>query len=391
MIHMPKGANVLKDLLSHKEKLKKAASSVKLSEECSAVIQRSLPQKEGDPGSFTLPCLIGPLAVKNTLANLGASINLMTHSLFLRLGIFELKPTRMSIQLVDRSFWKWMRTIILGRPFFATARAVIDIHEGKLSLRVKNETVTFNIGKYMRYRYSRNDYLYCADHTAKLVHEQWVDTVDHDGKWIETEKEDNPEEIRAVSFYPRQEPIEPLEWKALEIENEQLPVVISSTLSAHEKTKLLEIPDSSQGRITPTLQYLVYSEDESNYNYCMMYKNQKYDIDNAMEMRNKPGSAGSVVERNRPVFFNESDQQSSRESKNTCGEVGGVEKMSSAGSKFIVRGEEYLEGCVGAGGGEINEGRYDFGVSKSLLGEILGVVIGESGGVIFRDDGGVVW
>ncbi|GJR65852.1 hypothetical protein Tco_0011917 [Tanacetum coccineum] len=62
MIHMPKGAKVLKDLLSHKEKLKKAASPVKLSEECSAIIQRSLPQKEGDPGSFTLPCLIRPLA-----------------------------------------------------------------------------------------------------------------------------------------------------------------------------------------------------------------------------------------------------------------------------------------------------------------------------------------
>ncbi|GJX72437.1 hypothetical protein Tco_0309608 [Tanacetum coccineum] len=67
MIHMPKGAKVLKDLLSPKEKLEKEASSNKLSEECSAVIQRSLPQKEGDPGSFMLPCL----TVKNALADLG--------------------------------------------------------------------------------------------------------------------------------------------------------------------------------------------------------------------------------------------------------------------------------------------------------------------------------
>ncbi|GJY95404.1 reverse transcriptase domain-containing protein [Tanacetum coccineum] len=100
---MPKGAKVLKDLLSHKEKLEKAASSVKLSEECSAIIQRRLPQKEGDPRSFTLPYLIGPLAVKNALADLGASINLMPHSLFRRLGIYKLNPTRMSIQLADRS------------------------------------------------------------------------------------------------------------------------------------------------------------------------------------------------------------------------------------------------------------------------------------------------
>nr|GEV86334.1 hypothetical protein [Tanacetum cinerariifolium] len=83
--------------------------------------------------------------------------------------------------------------------------------------------------------------------------------------------------------------------------------------------------------------------------------------------------------------------RSSRESKNACGEVGGVEKISSTGSKFIVRGNECLEGCVGADGEEVNEGRDDFEVSKSLLGKIPSVVIGESGGETFRDDGGAVW
>ncbi|GJV35053.1 hypothetical protein Tco_1407530 [Tanacetum coccineum] len=67
-IHI-KGAKVLKDLLSHKEKLEKVASSVKLNKECFAIIQKSLPQKEGDTGSFTLPCIIGPLAVKNAVRN----------------------------------------------------------------------------------------------------------------------------------------------------------------------------------------------------------------------------------------------------------------------------------------------------------------------------------
>nr|GEZ91197.1 hypothetical protein [Tanacetum cinerariifolium] len=59
---MPKGSKVLKDLLSHKEKPEKAASSVKLSEESLVVIQRSLTPKE--------PCLIIPLAVKNALFEL---------------------------------------------------------------------------------------------------------------------------------------------------------------------------------------------------------------------------------------------------------------------------------------------------------------------------------
>ncbi|GJX14690.1 hypothetical protein Tco_0206448 [Tanacetum coccineum] len=68
--------------------------------------------------------------------------------------------------------------IIFGRPFLATARTVIDVHEGKLSLRVRSEVVTFN--------------------TAKLVQEQWVDTVDHDGKWIEAEEERDPKEVRVI-------------------------------------------------------------------------------------------------------------------------------------------------------------------------------------------------
>nr|GEV29939.1 DNA-directed DNA polymerase [Tanacetum cinerariifolium] len=44
--------------------------------------------------------------------------------------------------------------IILGRPFLATARAVIDVHKGKLSLRVRSETVTFNIGKSMKSKHT---------------------------------------------------------------------------------------------------------------------------------------------------------------------------------------------------------------------------------------------
>nr|GEV71519.1 hypothetical protein [Tanacetum cinerariifolium] len=48
--------------------------------------------------------------------------------------------------------------------------------------------------------------------------------------------------------------------------------------------------------------------------------------------------------------------RSSSESKNTCREVGGVEKMSSTRSKLMVRGKKCLEGCVGAGGGEVCEG-----------------------------------
>ncbi|GKC53127.1 putative nucleotidyltransferase, ribonuclease H [Tanacetum coccineum] len=67
----------------------------------------------------------------------------------------------------------------------------------------------------MKSKHSRNDYLYCAYHTAKLVQEQWVDIVDHEGEWTKEEEGDDPNEVLAVSFYPRIEPVEPLEWKAI--------------------------------------------------------------------------------------------------------------------------------------------------------------------------------
>ncbi|GJS60278.1 hypothetical protein Tco_0655062 [Tanacetum coccineum] len=69
-------------------------------------------------------------------------------------------------------------------------------------------------------------------------------------------------------------------------------------------------------------------------------------------------------------------KRSSKESNNACEEVGGVEKISSTRSKLMVCSEECLEGCVGAGGGEVSGGGDDFRVSKSLLGcEILELVM----------------
>nr|GFC69092.1 hypothetical protein [Tanacetum cinerariifolium] len=56
----------------------------------------------------------------------------------------------------------------------------------------------------------------CANDTAKIVQEQWVDTIDLDGKWTEVEEEKDSNEVQSVFFYPRTDLIELLEWKALE-------------------------------------------------------------------------------------------------------------------------------------------------------------------------------
>ena len=85
---MPKYAKFLKELLTNKKKLEEL-STVTLSEECSAVVQNKLPKKMTDPGSFTIPCLIGDLTCSHALADLGASINLMPYSIFAKLNLGE--------------------------------------------------------------------------------------------------------------------------------------------------------------------------------------------------------------------------------------------------------------------------------------------------------------
>ncbi|GKD82328.1 hypothetical protein Tco_1349167 [Tanacetum coccineum] len=60
------------------------------------------------------------------------------------------------------------------------------------------------------------------------------------------------------------------------------------------------------------------------------------------------------------------------------------------GGGLVVVGEECLDGYVGAGGGEVKGGGVDFGVTKSLLGEIPAESTGESGGEEFGVDGGAV-
>ncbi|GJS86066.1 hypothetical protein Tco_0752607 [Tanacetum coccineum] len=89
-------------------------------------------------------------------------------------------------------------------------------------------------------KYSRDDYLYCADHTAKLIWEQWVDTINHNRKWVEAEEEEGPNELKELP--------ENLEYSFLQ-EDDQLPIVISSILSSTWKAKLLEVLRIHKGAI----------------------------------------------------------------------------------------------------------------------------------------------
>ncbi|GKA24543.1 reverse transcriptase domain-containing protein, partial [Tanacetum coccineum] len=91
-----------KDLLSRKGKGSKA-SKIILNEKCSAFVLNKVPLKEKVPGGFTIPCVIGQSEITRALADLGASISLMPYSMFLRLNLGDLKPTRMCIELANKT------------------------------------------------------------------------------------------------------------------------------------------------------------------------------------------------------------------------------------------------------------------------------------------------
>lgn len=68
-----------------------------LSEECSTILQNKLPRKLKDPGSFTIPCVIENSIEESTLVDLGASSNVMSYKIFMKLGLEKPTPTKMMI------------------------------------------------------------------------------------------------------------------------------------------------------------------------------------------------------------------------------------------------------------------------------------------------------
>ncbi|GJZ42343.1 reverse transcriptase domain-containing protein [Tanacetum coccineum] len=100
---MPNYGKILKELIRNKHKIEQISAAF-LSDESSAMIQNKVPPKLGDPRSFLIPCNFNKTFSCNALADLGASINLMPYSLYAKLSLETLKPTKMSMRLADRSF-----------------------------------------------------------------------------------------------------------------------------------------------------------------------------------------------------------------------------------------------------------------------------------------------
>ena len=147
------------------------------------VLQRKLPSKCKDPGTFTIPCTIGNTQFERSMLDLGASTNVMPYSKYASLNLSPLEETSVIIQLADLSnvypggvvedvftqvneivfladFYVLeiegeaspnQTPILLGRPFLKTARAIINVHDGVLTIEFDGKLIKFNIFEAMRY------------------------------------------------------------------------------------------------------------------------------------------------------------------------------------------------------------------------------------------------
>nr|GEZ24382.1 hypothetical protein [Tanacetum cinerariifolium] len=122
LILIPKYQKMLKALLSNKEKLLELENTP-LNENCSAVILKKIPEKLEDPRKFPIPCGFSELKCK-ALADLGASINLMSLSVWKKLADFVIIDYESDHRV----------PLILGRPFLWIARALIDVHREEMIL-----------------------------------------------------------------------------------------------------------------------------------------------------------------------------------------------------------------------------------------------------------------
>lgn len=108
--NVPAYVKFFKDLASKKRRFEDA-ETITVSEVVNSIMQQPLPPKQRDPGSFMISITLGNGKQAIGMLDLGARINLMPFSIFKQLELGELKRTRMSLQLADRSI-RYPRGII---------------------------------------------------------------------------------------------------------------------------------------------------------------------------------------------------------------------------------------------------------------------------------------
>ncbi|CAM8962793.1 unnamed protein product [Rhodiola kirilowii] len=99
---IPRYSKFLKELCTNRQRGTQPDQEL-MSRNVSAVIQRKVPPKCGDPGTYTIPCTIGNIRIENCMLDLGASINVLPYSIYSCFRIGPLEPAGLTVQLADRS------------------------------------------------------------------------------------------------------------------------------------------------------------------------------------------------------------------------------------------------------------------------------------------------
>ncbi|GKE13457.1 hypothetical protein Tco_1417008 [Tanacetum coccineum] len=243
-----------------------------MNKRCSAVLLNKLPSKEKDPWSFTIPYGIGQLHIDNVLADLGASISLMPCTMYKKLGLGEPKATRMSLELADR-------------PFLTTARAMIDIFNKKITLRVGDDEVIFDVDQSIKIPTTEDDECYGIDDLDETINEEAhellaneepdsflsrgllksIDQSDlecYESTSSNEKTRDNSKTRYGVSTLPIRPSANEIDKKKPELKNlpqhleyaylhgdKSFPIIISTKLSEKEKISLLQVLERRKGEI----------------------------------------------------------------------------------------------------------------------------------------------
>ncbi|XP_026443848.1 uncharacterized protein LOC113344002 [Papaver somniferum] len=178
---VPKYARVLKYPCTKKKRLT-GNEVMSVGENVSAILQKNLPPKCKDPGSYDIPVVFGNKRFGKAMLDLGASVNVMPASIYESLNLGSLKETRIVLELDDRTnvyprgiiedvlvqvnqlvfpadfcvleMDSWSDAsipLLLGRPFMKTVKTVIDVDKGTLTIEFDDEKIRFNIFGAMRY------------------------------------------------------------------------------------------------------------------------------------------------------------------------------------------------------------------------------------------------
>ncbi|CAN6677808.1 unnamed protein product [Malus baccata var. baccata] len=284
---VPRYAKFLKELCTTRRRISNK-EVVQVSENVSAILQRKLPPKCKDPGSFTIPCVIGNTKFEHAMLDLGASINVMPYSIYASMNLGELKNDGVIIQLADRSnaypkgvledvlvqvdnliflvdFYVLEMEdspnvtplpILLGRPFMKTARTKIDVFKGTLTMEFDGEIINFNISEAIKF--PKDDHSCFSIDVLDEMAQDYLDMLEDDP--LETTiaqglgmkpnlavpKEEHAELVAAfenchniVAPVLKLKPLlDHLKYVFLGDE-ETLPVIVSSSLTALEEEKLI--------------------------------------------------------------------------------------------------------------------------------------------------------